>query len=53
MCSTPCVQVQLYRIDLGGCGFFDFSGKRKPLYLFEQTNPIDLEKTFNAMSGRA
>ena len=43
---------QLYRIDLGGCGFFDYAGKRKPLFLFEQTNPSDVARTFNAMSGQ-
>lgn len=47
----PPTSPQLYRIDMGGCGFYDYNGKYKARqYLFEQTNPSDVIKTFQAMS---
>jgi hypothetical protein len=45
------LQETIYRLDLGGCGFFNPRGKYKPADQFDSTSKAALEKAFAAMSG--
>lgn len=46
------LNLQLYRLDLGGCGFFDYCGNDKPKYMFQLSSKSALEKTFEVMARR-
>jgi hypothetical protein len=47
------LQEKVYRLDLGGCGFFNPRGKYKPAEQFDTTSRAAVEKTFVTMSGCA